>query len=1247
MKKLLTFFLLLTSSLMAATPTGYWKLDERAGVVTNAAAVGASSLDANSSPAVIRGITGPVGYYRALQSTNSASYVATDTLGGTLQTDPALQAPAGLTVAFWIYPTTTFSGTSAYAMSKGVNTSFPGSVHNYGVAFVTNQVQFSFGNGTQRLIGNTSTNWNSLTGAWHHVAVTVNPTNSLGLADFGFYLDGALLSTNNNALVSGTLGVGLNIGTNNSPVVALNSPSGLSGFVGGLDELRIYTNTITGSDILALASVPGSVTTTNQYWLGTGSRIYDGSGVRYYPNNQTSTYVSNITDWLNADTSGSISVSKLPASVTNVTANAITNGSNLGTGVGIFRSVSGNVANFNSITGGTHFATTLIGSNLTLSIAAASPLTALGLNNGSALTNLNASSLASGTIPTARYGAEVILTNNLIGATNSLVPTSDAAYLAAFTNGAANVPWLTFSVAGRTFSISTNATKIALATFSDLNAGSLTNFPAGLTNTFVGSTITNGLAATASLGSMAYQNSNAVAISGGTIYISNFVNTAARTLSVTVLGEQTILDWANDQLKIPNVGGSRLRYDWLNGVFYKSDGTTATLDQQLLYLKGGNWSMQTNKLMDLSAPTLANDAVRLVDLQVATNSLPFIAQSNGTGTNTTLFGVTIGSNALFNGGATFTNGVTISSPIAGSLAYLQIVENSGTNGVEGVFLDSYNNNSGNGSVYIGRRAGGTLASPSAVSNDYTLVAIVGRGYGATGFSPLSRGALTVRAAETWSDTAQGTKMLFFTTLIGTSNAVERARFTDAGRLGIGTNAPAALLHVNGTSQFDGALTANAAATFTNGITISGPIGGSLAYLQIIENSGTNAISGLFVDSYNNTPVNGGNLVGRRAGGTFAAPTAVSNDYALAVLSGRGYGATGFSPVGKGVISIRAAETWNDGSNGTKIVFLTTAIGSSNQTERLRLTDIGSLGIGTNAPAALLHVAGTAIVEGAFTANSLASFTNGVVIGGTTSTNALLYLIANSGSANAEGVFGDNYNNVANTGFGFVGRRARGTLASPTSVSNSDTLAFLSGRGYTGTTFSSPSKATLSLRASENWNDGSNGTAMIFVTTANGGTNNTEKMQLTGDGRLGIGTNSPAATLHVNGNAIIDTNLTVNGGFKGVMTFVRSAIQDTPGAAYATLTNMSLAVGPGTNLVTFSASWSATANNSELQVGVFDSGALVAGSDRTSFISGNSRDGEVSLHDVITTTSNTTLTIQSKLVSGSMTVSNKSFTVDRR
>ena len=98
-----------------------------------------------------------------------------------------------------------------------------------------------------------------------------------------------------------------------------------------------------------------------------------------------------------------------------------------------------------------------------------------------------------------------------------------------------------------------------------------------------------------------------------------------------------------------------------------------------------------------------------------------------------------------------------------------------------------------------RAARGTPAAPTAVQANDILGGLAVRGYGATGWSP-GRGQAMYKAAENWTDRAQGTYLQFTTTPLGTGAWAERMRIAPDGKVGIGTPTPAQMLSVAGTIE---------------------------------------------------------------------------------------------------------------------------------------------------------------------------------------------------------------------------------------------------------------------------------------------------------------------------------------------------------------------------------------------------------------------------------------------------------------
>ena len=90
--------------------------------------------------------------------------------------------------------------------------------------------------------------------------------------------------------------------------------------------------------------------------------------------------------------------------------------------------------------------------------------------------------------------------------------------------------------------------------------------------------------------------------------------------------------------------------------------------------------------------------------------------------------------------------------------------------------------------FIGRRSEGTVAAPTGLLANDNIMAMQGRGYGATGFRPRA-GHHEFFAAENWTDTAQGTYISVATTQKTTAASAERLRILDSGNVGIGTSTP--------------------------------------------------------------------------------------------------------------------------------------------------------------------------------------------------------------------------------------------------------------------------------------------------------------------------------------------------------------------------------------------------------------------------------------------------------------------------
>jgi hypothetical protein len=216
------------------------------------------------------------------------------------------------------------------------------------------------------------------------------------------------------------------------------------------------------------------------------------------------------------------------------------------------------------------------------------------------------------------------------------------------------------------------------------------------------------------------------------------------------------------------------------------------------------------------------------------------------------------------------------------------------------------NNSGAGSLFVGSRARGTSAAPTAVQAGDILGGFLGRGYGATNFSG-TRGGMFVSASENWTDTAQGTRLNFNTTVNGTTAPGTRMTIDNVGNVGIGTLVPAGALEIarNGDSVVS------------------------------IDAFGTDVLPGVAL---------------RAARGTQAAPTAIQRGDALGILATGGWDGVGFADGEAGLIGY-AAENWTTTTRGAGLGFFTTPIGlPEDPTDLPNMVIIpgGNVGIGTPA-----------------------------------------------------------------------------------------------------------------------------------------------------------------------------------------------------------------------------------------------------------------------------------------------------------
>jgi len=162
----------------------------------------------------------------------------------------------------------------------------------------------------------------------------------------------------------------------------------------------------------------------------------------------------------------------------------------------------------------------------------------------------------------------------------------------------------------------------------------------------------------------------------------------------------------------------------------------------------------------------------------ATGGARFVTAIDGTGAPTKSF-VMMPSGNLGVGTASPVSPIHVMIP-AGEPASLIAIRAEGESRNVGAFFYSYS--PGNFPFFSGRRARGTIASPSAVQANDLLMRYGGAGYGATSFPAGNRATLEFYAAENWTDTAQGTYVTIGTTATGSTATTERLRVTGDGNV---------------------------------------------------------------------------------------------------------------------------------------------------------------------------------------------------------------------------------------------------------------------------------------------------------------------------------------------------------------------------------------------------------------------------------------------------------------------------------
>ena len=244
----------------------------------------------------------------------------------------------------------------------------------------------------------------------------------------------------------------------------------------------------------------------------------------------------------------------------------------------------------------------------------------------------------------------------------------------------------------------------------------------------------------------------------------------------------------------------------------------------------------------------------------------------------------------------------------------------------------------------------------------------------------------------------------------------------------------------------------------------------------------------------------------------------------------------------------ANESWviQNPASSTGLAF------ANSGSEKMRLDATGNLGIGTTSPSYKLHIVGT-------------GQTLSVIKGGSGSGQGSAYYVQQAGSTNTLTAFGDScavlggtpdqtatiytYTNVpltftvsgsekmrldasGNLGIGTSSPGSYGKFTVQSNGAAQSALAFVDSNTSGRSWLMGPGTGTGSPTDFGFFDNTGTQLASLYTAGASGKwnwyTNNTERMRLTVDGNLGIGTTSPGVTLDVNGSARIQNSLFVYG-----------------------------------------------------------------------------------------------------------------------
>ncbi len=540
--------------------------------------------------------------------------------------------------------------------------------------------------------------------------------------------------------------------------------------------------------------------------------------------------------------------------------------------------------------------------------------------------------------------------------------------------------------------------------------------------------------------------------------------------------------------------------------------------------------------------------------------------------------------------------------------------------------------------------------------------------------------------------------------ISNDGDAEGIRVADNGYVGIGTGSPTAPLHVNGHIQIgDGEYIdddATAGGNSDDWIRLNG-------YVEVKSNSDD---YGFVVNDKDNNEFFG---ITQKNGWSYLSDNTTSGSYFL-----RGNGANAEV---RGDLNVRGSDVYDNSGDlrlsGEDNVYITMDYNSndsdnrsirfgknsmSSPTELMRLTETGRLGVGDVNPIANIQVYGngqSGFTPGFGAAGPEIGFGRGGFYYGMGASiqmidyngysSGLCFNVHRGVNYGGGGAFADNWpndvvqamtiNNTGQVGIGIarpttllhVAEGNGGSIMASRSDGNTTSGEVLGELLFDSSDDTSPSTVDASAVvrgvASENHGNSNKGGNLLFLTKQSGtglGSTATERMRISHNGNIGIGTTNPTAQLHTKGNVRMEglggsgTRMVVadasgnlstqaipsGGGGASVNGVNGTGNQTITTSSYTNVNNMSLNLAAGTYVLQFNAEVTASNSSSMTQFSFYANGGTVSASVRN-VEPDNNENKTVTVTCVVTVNSTQTVRVRYRKSSGSgsITVGNRCFT----